>query len=110
MSSPYEKILKRGAAEKEPKKKNASYNAHLHMISFDDSDDSSRVDIPNIFLDDRENHMESYAPSPPPHPKPQRKAKEVPPVRLQPSSAQEFDITKSPTKRLAVEVEHYHEP
>jgi hypothetical protein len=46
------------------------------MISFDDSEDSSRVDIPNIFLDDRENNYDSYVQSPSP-PKAHRKAREL---------------------------------
>ena len=50
------------------------------MISFDDSDDSSRVDIPNIFTEDRENNFDPYSfPSPP---KPQKKPKPPPPPVL----------------------------
>ena len=79
MISPYEKILKRnedrdGREPREGKRKPAAAKPHLHMISFDDSEDSSRVDIPNIFLDEREHHFDPYS-APPSPPKPQKKAK-----------------------------------
>ena len=45
----------------EDKKKAPKPNAYqIHKISFEDSDDSSRIDIPNVFLQDRED-----PPSPP---------------------------------------------
>ena len=53
MASPYDKILQRSAEKEAIKNKSSTKKPHLHMISFDDSDDSSRVDVPNIFLDDR---------------------------------------------------------
>ena len=54
MTTPYDKILKRGDP-KAAKKHIGGYRANVHRISFDDSDDSSRIDVPNIFLDDRVN-------------------------------------------------------
>lgn len=103
MISPYEKILKRGE-DKEGKKK--TNKPHLHMISFDDSDESSRQDIPNIFLDDKEHNFEPYSPPP----KAVKKAKALPPA-VRPAlekteSAQQIDYTRSPTKRIVIEVEN----
>lgn len=60
MTSPYEKLVKR--AEGGKKKSTKTPNTYqIHKISFEDSDDSSRIDIPNIFLNDHEN---SYPASP----------------------------------------------
>lgn len=90
MSSPYGRILKR-AEEKGFTKKVPGFKANLHRISFEDSDDSSRIDIPNIFLDDRENTEEAYSPV-------KIKKKEPPIIRQE--SEQVLDLPRSPTKRI----------
>ena len=61
MASPYDKILKKAEGESKKKIPPLKSNPYLNRISFDDSDDSSRYDIPNIFLDDRDES----SPSPP---------------------------------------------
>ena len=76
------------------------------MISFDDSEDSSRVDIPNIFLDDREKDVDPYS-IPPSPPKPQKKPKPPAPapapVLYKADSEQQISSpTKSPSKRLVL--------
>jgi hypothetical protein len=76
MTTPYDKILKKG--ESPPKKKPNTFKANLHRISFDDSDDSERIEIPNIFLNDREVSEFNYAPPPP-----KKKHREVPRPRLE---------------------------
>ena len=76
------------------------------MISFDDSDDSSRIDIPNIFLDDRENNFDPYS-MPPSPPKPQKKPKPAPPPPapvLNKNDSEQFiqSPSKSPSKRMVL--------
>ena len=80
------------------------------MISFDDSEDSSRVDIPNIFLDDRERDVDPYS-IPPSPPKPKKKPKPPAPapapapapVLYKADSEQQMSSpTKSPSKRLVL--------
>ena len=44
--------MRRAEGIKNRNTKNKNYQ--VHKISFDDSDDSSRIDIPNIFLNDRD--------------------------------------------------------
>ena len=51
--------MRRAEGIKNRNTKNKNYQ--VHKISFDDSDDSSRIDIPNIFLNDRDEP----SPSPP---------------------------------------------
>lgn len=102
MTTPYDKILKRGNESKPVKKKNNAYKANLHRISFEDSDDSSRIDIPNIFLDDRENTEDVvYSPVKP-------KKKESPVIEKQ-ESVVELRQTKSPSKRIEA-IYNYPEP
>jgi hypothetical protein len=102
MISPYEKILKKNE-EKDGKKK--INKPHLHMISFDDSDESSRQDVPNIFLDDRENNFEPYSPPPKPVKKVKAAPRVAPPALEKTDSAQHIDFSKSPTKRIVIDVE-----
>lgn len=90
MSSPYGKILRRGE-ERGFAKKPAGFKANLHRISFEDSDDSSRIDIPNIFLDDRENTEDVYSPV---------KIKKRDPVMVKQESAQVLDVARSPSKKV----------
>lgn len=100
MSTPYDKILKRGEESRPIKKKNNAHKANLHRISFEDSDDSSRIDIPNIFLDDREI-TEDIVYSPVKSPvKPNKAKQNEKPVIEKQDSFQEFKQPKSPSKRI----------
>lgn len=59
------------------KKKVTPAKFNLHKISFDDSDESSRSDIPNIFLDHREEAESPKSPA-----KPKKLEKERKPVNI----------------------------
>jgi hypothetical protein len=61
MTTPYEKLVRRAEDNKNKNKNSKNNNYQIHKISFEDSDDSSRIDIPNIFLNDRDES----SPSPP---------------------------------------------